>query len=323
MPRVGLVLGAGGASGGAFHAGVLAALAECTGWDPRTADVMVGTSAGSITATVLAAGLPAPDLVARMQARPLSAEGTALLGDMAMVQPPPLGRPARPGPIQFAAAPAALLRAARRPWAVRPGAVLAAMVPPGTLGTEMIGTMVRAFAGEHWPERKLWLCAVRRSTGERVVLQREGSPPASLAEAVAASCAIPGFFQPVRIDGHEYVDGGVHSPTNLDLVAGKRLDLVIVSSPMSSAGRGVRLAADLPMRTFARTLLAAEVHMLRRQGTEVFVFQPTHEDQAVMGVNAMDGSRRGKIAGHVRESAARWLDRPETARRLARLHEEG
>lgn len=323
MPRVGLVLGAGGASGGAFHAGVLAALAESTGWDPRTADIIVGTSAGSIAATMLGVGLPAPDLVARMQARPLSAEGTALLGDMAMVQPPPLGAQPRTGPMRFAAAPTALLRAARRPWAVRPGAVLAAMVPPGTLGTEVIGRMVRALAGEHWPDRKLWLCAVRLSSGERVVLRRDGTPPASLADAVAASCAIPGFFQPVRIDGHDYVDGGVHSPTNLDLVAGKRLDLVVVSSPMSSAGRGVRLAPDLPMRTFARALLAAEVHTLRRQGTEVFVFQPTHEDQSVMGLNAMDGSRRGTIAGHVRESALRWLGRPETARRLARLHEEG
>ena len=58
-PRIGLVLGAGGVAGGAFHAGVLAALEEATGWDPRTAAVVVGTSAGSITGATLRAGLPA------------------------------------------------------------------------------------------------------------------------------------------------------------------------------------------------------------------------------------------------------------------------
>jgi len=46
--KVGLVLGAGGIAGGAFHAGVLAALEEATGWDPRRAALVVGTSAGSI-----------------------------------------------------------------------------------------------------------------------------------------------------------------------------------------------------------------------------------------------------------------------------------
>jgi NTE family protein len=62
--RVGLVLGAGGVAGGAFHAGVLAAVEEATGWDPRRAAVVVGTSAGSITGTSLRAGLSAADLLA-------------------------------------------------------------------------------------------------------------------------------------------------------------------------------------------------------------------------------------------------------------------
>ena len=56
MGRIGLVLGAGGVIGHAFHAGVLAALADDTGWDPRRADVIVGTSAGSIAGALLRAG---------------------------------------------------------------------------------------------------------------------------------------------------------------------------------------------------------------------------------------------------------------------------
>ena len=56
--RVGLVLGAGGVQGGAWLVGGLAALAEETGWDPATADFIVGTSAGSMVGSLLAAGLP-------------------------------------------------------------------------------------------------------------------------------------------------------------------------------------------------------------------------------------------------------------------------
>ena len=59
MTRIGLVLGAGGAVGHAFHAGVLAALADETGWDAREAEVVVGTSAGSVVGALLRAGMSA------------------------------------------------------------------------------------------------------------------------------------------------------------------------------------------------------------------------------------------------------------------------
>src|SRR5262245_31004064 len=88
-PKVALVLGAGGIAGGAFHAGALAALQEETGWDARAADVIVGTSAGSITGATLRVGLAATDLFARAVGAPLSREGTALLARLG-AQPPTL-----------------------------------------------------------------------------------------------------------------------------------------------------------------------------------------------------------------------------------------
>ena len=78
MSGVGLVLGAGGVVGQAYHAGVLAVLEHDYGWDPRTADVIVGTSAGSITGTLLRAGVPASELAAWAVRAPLSAEGMVL-----------------------------------------------------------------------------------------------------------------------------------------------------------------------------------------------------------------------------------------------------
>ena len=75
--RIGLALGGGGLTGTAFHAGVLNALAEHL--DPREAEVIVGTSAGSTAAALMRSGFPATDYVARVTGRPLSPEGEAVL----------------------------------------------------------------------------------------------------------------------------------------------------------------------------------------------------------------------------------------------------
>src|SRR5438477_12660632 len=93
MARVGLVLGTGGVVGQAYHAGVLAALEHDLGWDPRTADVIVGSSAGSVTGTLLRLGVPAHDLAAFAVEAPLSVEGALLLDALDHERPelPPFG----------------------------------------------------------------------------------------------------------------------------------------------------------------------------------------------------------------------------------------
>lgn len=315
MSRVGLVLGAGGVAGGAFHTGVLAALHEATGWDPRDATVVVGTSAGAIAGTSLRAGLSAADMFARSEGRPVSAEGRRLL---ARVGPPrnvrlqpTVGRPRSAVDVARTVA-----RAAARPFSARPLALIAGLLPEGTLGTEMISGGVGGLVHD-WPKKPLWVCAVRQSDGRLVVFGRDEKPP--LADAVAASCAIPGFFKPVDIDGERYVDGGVHSPTNADLLRAEKLDIVIASSPMSLAGRRLRLAIDQPVRQWARLLLDSEALRLRRAGTKFVAFQPTPEDATVMGTNAMDPNRRAAVARQAYESTLRRLERSDLRRRLEAL----
>ena len=317
--RIGLVLGAGGVTGGAFHAGVLAALWDEVGWDARRASVVVGTSAGSMTGAVLRAGLPPADLAARAEGRPLSAEGRRVSSRLSA---PPSSMPlrqARRRPAVSGGAAAALGRMALRPWDLRPATVMATLLPAGTVPTSMITDGLDPLFGARWPDDPLWICAVRSSDGRRVVFGREGSgaPAASVGEAVAASCAIPSYFEPVSIDGHRYVDGGVHSPTNLDLLGGLGLDLVVVSSPMSLAGRGApRPTPDWAVRRFCRAQLDREAVGVRRRGTPVLAFQPTADDAALMGLNAMDPSRRSAVSAAVRSSAAARLRRADVADRV-------
>ena len=298
LPRIGLVLGAGGVAGGAFHAGVLAGLEEATGWDPRSATVIVGTSAGSITGTSLRAGLGAADLLARAEDRPLSAAGQRLLGPVGAPVPPSLRptRSTRP-PAELAAT---LARAVRRPFAARPWALAAALLPEGSVSTALISDGIGALSLDAWPSATLWICAVRQADGRRVVFGR-GEPRPPVHEAVAASCAIPGFFRPVVVGGEAYIDGGVHSPTNADVLRDvEALDLVIVASPMSRQGRRPRLAADQAMRGWSGALLDTEAAGLRRRGVPVLGFQPDEAVLAEMGLNAMDPSRRAAIAGAAR-----------------------
>ena len=315
-PQVGLVLGAGGVAGGAFHAGVLAAIEESTGWDPRRATVVVGTSAGSITSTSLRAGLTAADMFARAEDRPMSPAGTRLLAGVGPPRRPPAlrsgGRLRPPGDIAVR-----LARAAAHPLEARPLALLAGLMPEGTVDADFISEGIAGLALGSWPSEPLWVCAVRQRDGHLVVFGRDHRP--ALPVAVAASCAIPGFFRPVRIDGEAFVDGGTHSPTNADVLVDVDLDLVLVSSPMSMAGRRVRLAVDQPSRRWSRLVLEAEARRLRRRGMQVIAFQPTAEDAAVIGPNPMDPDRRAAVAHQARESALRRLERADTRARLGAI----
>jgi NTE family protein len=288
--KTALVLGAGGLTGQAFHLGVLSALQELTGFDGRRADILVGTSAGSLVAAGLGGGISAADMIAELTGETLSAEGAALRARhvplRAVEDPRPVGR----GPVDLAV----LLSAARRPFGTRPAAVVSSLLPRGRTSTEAIARSLRALHGDTWPDRDLRICAVRTRDARRVVFGTPGAPECDVGTAVAASCAIPGYFTPVEIGGQVFVDGGVHSPTNADVVLRDEPDRVLVLSPMS-AGRRPGARPDLAVRLAVRRYLAIEVRRLRRLGSQVTVFQPSAQDLAVMGVNPMRGGRADDV----------------------------
>jgi len=326
VARIGVVLSAGGEAGLAFHAGVLAGLAEGIGWDPNAADLLVGTSAGSVAAAALRAGLSPHDMAAMVEGSPLSAKGAALIapvGDGPPTHPPPARRRL---PAWGPAAPRVLLSAARRPWKVRPASLMAGLLPEGKVPTSAISDGVSALLGDVWPTRPLWVCAVRLEDGRPVVFGQDGSPPARIGEAVSASCAIPAYFAPVKIDGVRYVDGGAHSLTHLVEVAGKGLDLVVVIAPMSRTGRrslpGILAgwsSGNVFVREASRAQLGLEALVVRRRGTPVVAFQPTSDDQKAMGLNFMDPRRRAQVVRQAKTSTLARLARPEFRKRLSAL----
>ena len=221
--RVGLVLGAGGVQGGAWLTGGLDALASTTGWDPATADVVVGTSAGSVIGSLVRRRHPA-----LVHGRPLRRRD--LRGRHRRPRPPgrrgrPLRRRALP-PRQGLAADRPRLVAARAAHAARAAPLparprsFAGWAPRGFISTEPLKEIIRT-------RRPARAGAGTRTTGSSPATTppAAASPSAAtarrkadLADAVAASCAIPGFYHPVEIAGRRYVDGGIYSTSNLDLV---------------------------------------------------------------------------------------------------------
>ena len=107
------------------------------------------------------------------------------------------------------------------------------------MSTDSLKDVVSRAVPGSWVEHpNYWAVACDYESGRRTPFGRVGSPRAEIGDAVAASCAIPGFFRPVKIGGRRYVDGGVCSVSNLDLVAGRGLDLVICLNPLTSSAEG-------------------------------------------------------------------------------------
>ncbi len=291
--RIGLALGGGGLTGSAFHAGVLTALAEH--FDAREATVIVGTSAGSTAAALMRSGFPPADYVARVAGQQMSAQGQAVLGSM-----PPLSEPQPPGPRRRRPASADLARSvARRPWRYPPGVALSAFLPAGTRPMDPAAQRLRGLF-ERWPDKAMWIVAVELDSGRRVVFGRDAV--ASVGDAVAASCAVPGYFAPVEIGQRRYIDGGAYSMVSLDLLADQELDLVIVSAPLSTADWFARDPGNAP-RVAMRAQLQREVRAVRRGGTRVIVVAPDAGLRAVMGTNSMVAAKRPPVALAARDHA--------------------
>jgi NTE family protein len=280
-----LVLGGGGVTGIAWEAGMLRGLLEA-GVDLTRADLVVGTSAGSVVGTVVATDQdiaafhlrqlePYDPLLERRLELDL-AKFAAFFASGADVQMPsgeiPRALRARIG--QFALA-----------------------APVSVSEEERLGTIAARIRVETWPNRKLMITAVACDDGEFAVWTRDSGVP--LARAATASCAVPSVSPPIDVGGRLFMDGGMRSGTNADLARG--YDRVVVLAPIG------------PSSAFGAALLE-EMKELRGAGARVSFAEPDGESVAAIGLNLLDPERRAAAAeagyqqGGVAASELRELD---------------
>jgi NTE family protein len=332
-PRVALVLGAGGITGGAWEHGILSALYERTGWNPGHAHAFIGTSAGSWVATFLAAGRSMADVL--NASRPPVPHGNAAQRTARRAANAALGDTS--GLYTFAGRPLLSPRAWLRPASALAGSAL--------FSTEGMVRRLRSQFPEgvpDWPHPNLRIVAFDTRHYRRTVFGKAGAPPARLDQAVPASSAIPGVFRPVVIDNVPYLDGGIASTTNLDLAAefvgtgqgagqherADGVDLVICFAPMAGDRIGGRPPAGPAI--YGYTFNEAIAWVARRQveretarlriafpGVDVLTFRPTPEDRQAMGRNAMDGRKRPAVRQQAYLSGLSALDQPDMREVLA------
>src|SRR5262249_12133549 len=147
--------------------------------------------------------------------------------------------------------------------------------------------------GLRWGGR-LRIAAVGLGSGRRVMFGAPGATQVSVSEAVQASCAIPGVFQPLRAGGRSFVDGGAWSPTNMDAAEVGRGDRVLCLNPTGSMGGGIREPAGA-LAVLSRSLAAAEALALKRRGASTRTVNPDQASVAAIGANLMDPSRRQEV----------------------------
>ena len=236
MTEGALVLAGGGVAGIAWETGVLlgiqdgapAAITKIL----EAQTLLVGTSAGAAVAAQLAGGTPLQELYDAQ----LAEESAELFVEIDLAS--------------FGAMMATAMADATSPDDARRrlGAVALQAVTPSTEARRRV--IEARLAVKTWGERRLRVTAVDAETGELRIFDRNSG--VGLVEAVMASCAVPGIWPVVEIDGHKYMDGGARSGSNADLAAGSDPVLVITPSteqtPMGPAVPPAELDALAPSR---------------------------------------------------------------------------
>jgi NTE family protein len=265
-----LILGGGGPIGEAWESGIIVGLAD-KGVELSKADRIIGTSAGSIVGARLALRLPQAQFIA---------DALAPADDAPPRESP--GRKSSPPDLSFLGAKLEEMGTGKRPrqtieaeigkWAQR--------VHPVVSEAEFVASYQRRFPQSAWPHHTYECVSVDAADGSMRIWNESSEVP--LAMAVAASCALPGVFAPVTIDGHRYMDGGVRSVTNADLARGCETALIL--APTASLEDPIAKAFTQP--------LEGEIRSLRDGGCTVELIAPDAASLKAFGPSIGDEHHR-------------------------------
>ena len=305
--KTALVLGGGGTVGLAYHAGVLRALEVETGFSPDDAEVIIGTSAGSVMGAYLRSGMTTEDmwLLSRGEHPSKPAFGGASHDSQPDLFQPTWNNPA--DILRHLVGSAYVLARAISPFPLRPPAALKALFPGGLFTLEEGRKRFAEELPAEWPDKALWVTTVDIVSGRRVVLGRPGAPTVDLPRAVLASAAIPGIYQPVQVGRRSLIDGGAHSTSNLDLAVQAGVDRIIGVVPMAFDTAIPPGPLGQLIRRIPAQMLASEVALAKRRGIEVLMFRPSAGEVRDHGFNLMRPNGLERVAELAYESTLRTL----------------
>ncbi len=259
------------------------ALRLATDWDPDGAEVIIGTSAGSSVAAIVRSGGVTVDLLVHDEEE--QEDVTNRISELLYKKQDFTGF-------------ARWMRRGILPGLRRPGVSLV-LGAPGRFDPRGIGDWVEHLIGDRafdWPEKPTVCVAFDLETRTRVAFGTEQAPDVTLYDAVAASSAVPIVFDPHRIDGRSYVDGGVASGTHADLVLANPdpLDLVLVIAPMASEESSLTSSPlESVLDRVGRKSLEEEIGLIQAAWphTDIVILRPRRSVLKAMRPNPMDPAR--------------------------------
>ncbi len=343
--RRALVCAGGGVTGAIYEIGVLAALEErLDGFSLTECDVFVGVSAGSYVGTLVASGV-SPSVLFRNATHPRTSD----LDQLSLFRPN-----LREIASRLVSAPVTVARSLQDFYQNRRDATVtdlvasfAGLLPSAFYLLDGLESWLSAWLSEEGRTNdfrdllhKLRVVAVALDTGETRVFGEPGNDTVPISKAVAASCALPGFFRPVRIDGVDYIDGGVRKTAHISLALKERCGLVLCVNPIvparydlasgllpdgreqgALASRGLLSILDQVFRLTLHSRLQYGLRRYRRENpdTDIVLFEPKPEELPRLMRNIMRTSGRIRIAEFAYRSTLKKLD--DEYGRLTRVFE--
>jgi NTE family protein len=337
--KTALVLGGGGFTGGVYEIGALRAFdLLATNRTVNEFDVYVGTSSGAFISALLANGVTPEEMM-----RVLNRDLPSPLRDIdlrTLLRPNYLGYLQRgiTFPFRLLGVLRELAQNIREVSAVDVATALVGALPSGLYSGKGIETYIAEALADpdrsddfRLLERELYLVATDLDTTERVVFGEDEWAELPISTAVAASGALPGIYEPVAIDGREYIDGGILSTTNVDVAIERGAKFVVVINPLvpyvndfdkdipTLSGSRVRRVSDMGIaailnQTFRllshdRLHRAVELWEESYPGVDIVLIEPELDDELMFGTSVLDYRSRLEIAKHGFESVTLRLAR--------------
>jgi predicted acylesterase/phospholipase RssA len=332
--RRGLVCAGGGVTGAIYEIGVLAALEErLDGFSLNDCDVFVGVSAGSYVGALVSSGI-SPSVLYRNATHPKASD----IDQLSLFRPNLREMAARvlEAPVAFADTLRDFYRNSEEMTVTDLVASFAGLLPSGFFLLDGLEAWMAEWLSQpgrsndfRTLRKKLRIVAVELDSGETRVFGEPGNDAVPVSKAVAASCALPGFFRPVRIDGTDYIDGGVTKTAHISLALKERCGLVLCVNPIvpgrfhvsaapapgrlklgALAGRGLLPILDQVFRLTLHSRLQYGLSRYRREHPEadILVFEPKPEELPRLMRNIMRTSGRIRVAEYAYRTTLERLD---------------
>jgi NTE family protein len=349
--KTALVLGGGGFTGGVYEIGALRALdLLAVNRTINEFDVYVGTSAGAFVASMVANGITPEEMMRVINNDLPSPLSHISLGTLLQPNYGGFVRKSLTFPLRVAGVARGLLSHLNEISAVDVVNGLAGGLPTGVYSGRGIESYVEEALSD--PDRtndfrllnsELYLTATDLDSTERIVLGDGDWMDVPISSAVAASGALPMLYEPVKIDGREFIDGGIRSTTNIDVAVEHGAKFIVVINPVvpfvndfrkripTIMGTRARRVSDMGFTAIGnqafRLLSHERLHIAvqhweeRYPGVDIILIEPEFDDELMFGTSIMDYSARLEIAKHGFESVTLKLARDyERYKSIAERH---